>query len=96
MVVYAKNFMQVLNVTVIIVIMPFPFSDLSSTKKRPALIVANLHGDDVILCQITSKKVNDNLSCRSMSFYSKIDLSARQINTPYWTSFEPIILFIIV
>lgn len=34
---------------------PFPFSDLSGSKKRPALVVANLPGDDLILCQITSQ-----------------------------------------
>jgi mRNA interferase MazF len=38
-----------------VVIVPFPFSDLSSTKRRPALVLANLPGDDIILCQITSK-----------------------------------------
>jgi len=45
-----------------VVIIPFPFTDLSKNKKRPALIVADLRGDDVILCQITSKGVNDNYS----------------------------------
>ncbi len=35
--------------------MPFPFSDLSKSKKRPALVAANLEGDDIILCQITSE-----------------------------------------
>jgi len=39
-----------------IVVLPFPYSDLSSSKKRPALIVGVLEGDDVILCQITSRK----------------------------------------
>jgi mRNA interferase MazF len=43
-----------------IVVTPFPFSDLSVNKKRPALIVATLQGDDLIMCQITSKNVNDN------------------------------------
>ncbi len=42
-----------------IVVTPFPFSDLKSSIKRPALIVANLRGDDLILCQITSKKHPD-------------------------------------
>ncbi|MBL7051916.1 MAG: type II toxin-antitoxin system PemK/MazF family toxin [Nanoarchaeota archaeon] len=37
-----------------IVVVPFPFSDFSNLKKRPALIVANLDGDDFILSQITS------------------------------------------
>ena len=38
-----------------IVVTPFPFSDLSSSIKRPALVVADLKGNDLILCQITSK-----------------------------------------
>ncbi len=37
-----------------VVIINFPFSDLSAVKKRPALIVADLGNDDVILAQITS------------------------------------------
>ena len=39
-----------------VVVTPFPFSDLTSSIRRPALIIANLKGDDFILCQITSKK----------------------------------------
>jgi len=35
-----------------VVVLPFPFSDLSQSKKRPAFVVAPLQGDDVILCQI--------------------------------------------
>ncbi len=42
-----------------VVVAPFPFSDLSAAKKRPALVVAELTGDDVILCQITSKTITD-------------------------------------
>ena len=38
-----------------IIVTPFPFSDLKSSIKRPALILTTLKGDDVILCQITSK-----------------------------------------
>lgn len=45
-----------------VVVLPFPFSDLTGTKRRPALVLANLQGDDVILCQITSQHVNDILS----------------------------------
>jgi mRNA interferase MazF len=43
-----------------VVVTPFPFSDLSATKKRPALVVATLTGDDIILCQITSRAVADS------------------------------------
>jgi mRNA interferase MazF len=43
-----------------IVVVPFPFSDLSQSKKRPALVLAELKGDDLILCQITSQQVRDD------------------------------------
>ena len=39
--------------------LPFPQTDLQSGKRRPALIVADLPGDDLILCQITSKSRDD-------------------------------------
>lgn len=42
-----------------VVVIPFPFSDLSQSKRRPALVVAALPGDDVILCQITSQPHGD-------------------------------------
>lgn len=45
-----------------VVVLLFPFSDLSASKKRPALVVANLDGDDFILCQITSENRSDNYS----------------------------------
>ncbi len=38
-----------------VVIVEFPFSDLSATKKRPALVVQELQGADVLLVQITHK-----------------------------------------
>ena len=38
-----------------VVVIPFPFSDLSETKRRPALVLADFPGDDILLCQITSK-----------------------------------------
>ena len=43
-----------------IVVIPFPFSDLSKTKRRPAMVLTNLQGDDLILCQITSKNTSDS------------------------------------
>lgn len=41
-----------------IVMVPFPYSDLSSIKTRPALVISNrsFRGDDVILAGITSHK----------------------------------------
>lgn len=45
-----------------VVVLPFPFSDLSASKRRPALVLANLAGEDIILCQITSQALNDAYS----------------------------------
>ncbi len=42
-----------------VVVVPFPFSDLTQAKRRPALVITALEGDDVILCQITSQSVKD-------------------------------------
>lgn len=36
-----------------VVIVDFPYSNLSDIKRRPALVLANLPGDDVILCVIS-------------------------------------------
>jgi len=38
-----------------VVVLPYPFTDLSSSKVRPALVLAALTRGDVILCQITSQ-----------------------------------------
>jgi mRNA interferase MazF len=43
-----------------IVVIPFPFSDLSGSKRRPALVIVDINGDDVILCQVTSVARNDD------------------------------------
>ena len=45
-----------------VVVVPFPFSDLTQAKRRPALVVSALEGDDLILCQITSQSLRDNYS----------------------------------
>ena len=38
-----------------IVVVPFPFSDLSANKRRPAFVAAKGEYGDLVLCQITSK-----------------------------------------
>lgn len=44
-----------------VVVLPFPFSDLSASKKRPALVIAAVQThQDVILCMITSQTARDN------------------------------------
>jgi mRNA interferase MazF len=42
-----------------IVLLPFPFSDLSSSKLRPALLLASVDKGDWVLCQITSNPYAD-------------------------------------
>jgi mRNA interferase MazF len=42
-----------------IVVIPFPFSNLTGSKRRPAMVLKDLPGDDIILCQITSKQSKD-------------------------------------
>lgn len=38
-----------------VVLVLFPFSNLKGQKLRPALVLANVEFDNIILCQITSK-----------------------------------------
>ena len=47
-----------------VVVVPFPFSDLSQSKRRPALVLAELNGDDLILSQITSQNIYDSYSIK--------------------------------
>lgn len=42
-----------------VVVLPFPFSDLSRNKYRPALILAPADRGDWIACQITSNPYSD-------------------------------------
>ena len=49
-----------------IIIVPFPFSDLSSIKQRPVLVLSknndNKSSDDIITCGITSNLKNSKYS----------------------------------
>nr|VFJ46124.1 MAG: mRNA interferase MazF [Candidatus Kentron sp. DK] len=42
-----------------VVLVPFPFSDLSTSKLRPALLVASSGRDDWVCAQITSNPYSD-------------------------------------
>jgi mRNA interferase MazF len=42
-----------------IVVIPFPRNDPAAAKRRPALVIADLPGEDLILCQITSRAHSD-------------------------------------
>ena len=42
-----------------VILLPFPFSDLSATKLRPALLLAPAGKGEWVLCQITSNPYAD-------------------------------------
>lgn len=42
-----------------VVLVPFPFSDLSRAKLRPAIVLADAGREDWILCQVTSNPYGD-------------------------------------
>lgn len=45
-----------------VVLVPFPFSDLSQTKVRPAVCLADADRGDWVLCQVTSNPYGDPLA----------------------------------
>jgi mRNA interferase MazF len=45
-----------------VILVPFPFSDLSQSKVRPAVCLADAGRGDWILCQITSQPYGDPLA----------------------------------
>jgi mRNA interferase MazF len=42
-----------------VILIPFPFSDLSASKLRPAVCLADAGRGDWVLCQVTSKPYAD-------------------------------------
>jgi mRNA interferase MazF len=45
-----------------VVLISFPYSDLSQAKRRPALIIADVGMGDFVICQITSMSYADRLA----------------------------------
>ena len=45
-----------------VVVVPFPFSNLADSKNRPAVVIATPQGNDVILCQVTTRAKIDEYS----------------------------------
>ena len=43
-----------------VILISFPFSDLSNTILRPAVVLTTLDNGDCILCQVTSKPYDNN------------------------------------
>ena len=54
-----------------IVLIPFPYSDLSDLKKRPALIISNAkmrHHEDIICCLVTSNPTKEGILLENQFF----------------------------
>ena len=47
-----------------VVLVPFPFSDLSQAKYRPAVVLAAAGKGDWVLCQVTSNAYGDERAIR--------------------------------
>ena len=79
-----------------IVVVPFPFSDLSASKRRPAIVLADLAGDDLILSQITSRSVSDSMSIAndpSDITNSNLNVSSNIRPNKLFTADESIVLY---
>ena len=68
-----------------IILIPFPFSDLTQTKRRPSIIISNheynSNNEDVICCAITSNPknydesveiVNEDLDSGNLHYESRV------------------------
>ena len=79
-----------------IVVLSYPFSDFSGIKRRPALVVANLDGDDIILCQITSQSKTDRYALKLEDYdFTEGKLNTRSVIRPnkIFTADSNIILY---
>ena len=47
-----------------VALVPFPFSDLSQSKLRPAVVLADVGRGDWVMCQVTSSRYADAKSIR--------------------------------
>jgi mRNA interferase MazF len=55
----------------LVVLVRFPFSDLSQTKLRPAVVLANAGRGDWILCRVTSKPYADSTAVVESSTFGQ-------------------------
>ena len=61
-----------------IVVILFPRNDPAAGKRRPALVIADLPGSDLILCQVTSRAHSDSFAVP----LDKTDCERGQIEAP--------------
>ena len=61
-----------------VVVIPLPQTDLRAGKRRPALVLVDLPGNDLILCQITSRARSDKTSVTLVD----ADFQSGKLNLP--------------
>ncbi len=61
-----------------VILVRFPFSDLSQSKLRPAVVLADCGRDDWLLCQITSNPYSDPRAILHQTGFSR----ARRLSKP--------------
>ena len=59
-----------------VVLVPFPFSDLSRSKLRPAVVLADASRGDWVLCQVTGNPYGDavTVSLTEDRRFTEVDL----------------------
>ena len=65
-----------------VIVVPFPFTDASGSNKRPALVIKDLIGDDLILCQITASRSDEYSIPLTNENFKKGSLRKRSIIRP--------------
>ena len=63
-----------------LVVLPFPYSDLSGVKRRPAVVLADAGGNDLVLCQMSSTPDRSGESIK----IEQADLARGKINRTGW------------
>ncbi|MDO8429226.1 MAG: type II toxin-antitoxin system PemK/MazF family toxin [Candidatus Daviesbacteria bacterium] len=66
-----------------VVLVIFPFSNLKGQKVRPALVLANVEFDNLVLCQITSKPYTSKIAiCIKSEDFAKGNLPVTSFVRP--------------
>ena len=76
-----------------IVLVPFPFTDQSASKKRPAVVISSelyhLERRDVVLMAVTSQMRSDSSSEAEISEWQAAGLLKPSVFKPVLTTVEP-------
>ncbi|MBI4256882.1 type II toxin-antitoxin system PemK/MazF family toxin [Candidatus Uhrbacteria bacterium] len=69
-----------------VILVPFPFTDLTATKTRPAVVVSKPgRGEDVIVCAVTSKSFRGGVK------FTEVDLSMGKLPLTSYIRIEKVV-----